>query len=185
MMRSNNESFYHVQTNIQQAPGARVPTVREQGLLAVQLSGQRGGMQRALRSDADLRLCRECQHRCCGDRLHHYDNGSRDDARTSHSDRLEGATDEKSGCENGNCTGTGRHCAGSSTKCQRLTEVRRGCRCQTKRSCRDPDGHLHPGRYPRADHPAAQRHQHLRPADGPQCDGPARRPQRHRTHRGA
>ena len=47
----------HVQTNIQQAPGARVPTVREQGLLAVQLSGQRGGMQRALDSHADLRLC--------------------------------------------------------------------------------------------------------------------------------
>jgi hypothetical protein len=34
----------YVQTDIQQAPSARVPTVRKQGLLAVQLSGQGGGV---------------------------------------------------------------------------------------------------------------------------------------------
>ena len=31
-------------------------------------------------------------------------------------DRLEGAPDQESGCENGNCTGTERYSAGSSTK---------------------------------------------------------------------
>ena len=71
----------YVQTDIQQAPGARVPAVREQGLFAVQLSGQGGSLQRALRGDADIRLCRKCQHGSCGDRLDCNDNGSRDDAR--------------------------------------------------------------------------------------------------------
>ena len=31
--------------------------------------------------------------------------------------RIEGAPDQESGCENGNCTGPPGYCAGASTKC--------------------------------------------------------------------
>ena len=156
-----NFAANYVQTDIQQAPSARVPTVREQGLLAVQLSGQGGGVQRALRGDADIRLCRECQHGSCGDGLYCDDNGPRDDARGGQRDRIEGAPDEKSGCENGDCTGPPGYCAGASTKYQRLTEIRHRRGCEATRTHRCPDGHLHPWRYLGTDHPAAQRHQHL------------------------
>ena len=152
---------YHVQTNILQAPSARVPTVRKQGLLAVQLSGQRGGMRCALSSHTDLRLGRECQHGSRGDRLDGNDNGTRDDARRGQCDRIEGAPDQESGCENGDCTGSPRHCAGTSTKYQRLIEVRRGRRCPTTGTRRGPDRHLHPRGHTGSDYSVAQRYQYL------------------------
>ena len=52
----------------------------------------------------------------CRDRLHRHDNSTRDATRGGQYNWLEGAPDEKSGSENGHCTGTHRYCAGSCTK---------------------------------------------------------------------
>ena len=151
----------YVQTTIQQAPGARVPAFWEQRLLAVCLSGQGGGVQCALSSHTDIRLGGERRDGSRRHRLHRHHNSTGDDARGGQCDRLEGATDEESGCENGHCTGVGGLCAGSRTKCQRLTEIRRGRGCQATGTPRCPNGHLHTRRHVGADHHTAQWHQHL------------------------
>ena len=72
----------YVQTNIQhEAPTPGIPSFRKQRLLALQLSGPRGGMQCAVSSHTHLRIGRKREHETRGFGLRIYHDSARDDAR--------------------------------------------------------------------------------------------------------